>query len=65
MSTVVLQLPSVKRQIETRPTEYPYCQGMTFQRRGAIKKPVRDPHFRHVKVYRYCCCQCRHSVPDR
>lgn len=59
MSIVVLQLPVVKRQIATRPTACPYCQGETFQRWGAVKKPVRDPRLRSVKVYRYRCCHCR------
>ncbi len=52
MSIVVLQLPDVKRHTEIRPTACPYCQAETFQRWGAVRKPVRDPHFRNVMVYR-------------
>lgn len=61
MSIVVLNLPDVKRHSETRPQECPYCQGETFQRWGAVKKPVRDPRLRRVKVYRYRCCHCRRT----
>ena len=61
MSIVVLQLPVVKRQNPTRPTECPHCQGATFQRWGAVQKPVRDPRLRSVKVYRYRCCHCRRT----
>jgi transposase-like protein len=67
MSIVVLKLPDVKRQTETRPRECPYCQGETFQRWGAVTKAVRDPQVRSVKVYRYRCCHChrtfRHYPP--
>ena len=56
MSIVVLKLPDVKRQTETRPQECPYCQGVTFQRWGGKRKPVKDPRLRNVKVYRYRCC---------
>jgi transposase-like protein len=61
MSIVVLQLPDVKRQITTRPTECPYCPGTTFQRWGRVTKPVRDARFRSVQVHRYRCCQCRRT----
>jgi hypothetical protein len=61
MSIVVLQLADVKRQNATRPTKCPHCAGTTFQRWGAVRKPVRDPRLRSVKVYRYRCCHCRHT----
>jgi hypothetical protein len=32
MPIVVLQLPDVRRKIETRPKACPYCSGETFQR---------------------------------
>lgn len=61
MSIVVLNLPDVKPERETRPQECPNCQGETFQRWGAVRKPVRDPRLRSVKVYRYRCCHCRRT----
>lgn len=61
MSIVVLKLPDVKRKTETRPHECPYCQGVTFQRWGGKRKPVKDPRLRSVKVYRYRCCHCRRT----
>lgn len=67
MSIVVLKLPDVMRQTETRPRECPYCQGETFQRWGSVTKAVRDPQLQSVKVYRYRCCHCyrtfRHYPP--
>ena len=50
MPIVVLQLPDVKRQIATRPQECPLCGGTTFQRRGAVRKPVRDPRLRSLSL---------------
>ena len=61
MPIVVLQLPDVKRKIETRPKVCPYCSGETFQRWGKVHKPVRDSRYRSVQVYRYHCCHCRRT----
>jgi transposase-like protein len=58
MTILVLKLPDVKRKIEERPRECPYCQGETFQRWGRVKKSVRDTRARNVWVYRYRCCRC-------
>jgi transposase-like protein len=58
MAILVLKLPSVKRKTEERPRKCPHCQGETFQRWGRVQKPVRDPHCRTVRVYRYRCCRC-------
>lgn len=58
MSIVVLQLPNVKRETETRPKKCPYCSGTTFQRWGKVRKAVRDKRYRSVQVYRYRCCHC-------
>ena len=61
MPTVVLRLPAVKRQSATRPTVCRYCQGQTFQRWGAVQKPVRDPHYRSGQVYRDRNCHCHRT----
>lgn len=61
MSIIVLQVPEVKYSQVIRPTDCPYCSGETFQRWGGITKPVRDPHFSEVFVYRYRCCQCKRT----
>lgn len=61
MAIVILQLPKVKRHTRNRPRQCPYCQGETFQRWGEVKKRVRDPHLRTVRVYRYCCCHCQRT----
>jgi transposase-like protein len=61
MSIVVLKLPDVKRKKEERPRHCPHCKGETFQRWGQVIKPVKDMRIRHVKVYRYRCCSCKHT----
>ncbi len=61
MSIVVLQLPKVKRQRETRPKKCAYCKGEILQRWGEVKKPVRDTKVRNVRVYRYKCCACKRT----
>ena len=61
MSIVVLKLPEVKRKTEVRPQTCPYCKGVTFQRWGKVRKPVRDNRYRRVQVYRYRCCHCHRS----
>jgi transposase-like protein len=61
MSIVVLKLPNVKQQTETRPRECPYCKEETFQRWGQVNKPVKDIRIRNVKVYRYRCCHCKRT----
>lgn len=64
MSIVVLKLPVVKRKTEKRPKECPYCKGGTFQRWGQVSKAVKDTRVREVQVYRYRCCQCKHTFRD-
>lgn len=61
MAIVVLKLPVVKRKREERPKQCPYCEGQTFQRWGAVKKPVNDLRVRNVQVYRYRCCHCQRT----
>jgi len=61
MSIVVLKLPAVKRKREERPKKCPACAGETFQRWGQVNKPVKDTRVRKVKVYRYRCCDCKHT----
>jgi transposase-like protein len=61
MAIVVLELPNVKRKIESRPRQCPNCQGETFQRWGQVNKPVKDMGIRNVRVYRYRCCHCQRT----
>jgi transposase-like protein len=61
MAIVVLKLPAVKRRREARPQQCPYCEGETFQRWGAVQKPVKDIRVRKVQVYRYRCCRCKRT----
>jgi len=61
MSIVVLQLPNVKGNKETRPEKCPYCQGDIFQRWGQVSKPIRDSQLRQVRIYRYYCCRCKRT----
>lgn len=61
MSIVTLRLPEVKYCQERRPSQCPYCQGVTFQRWGGMAKRVKDPHLGEVWVYRYRCCNCRRT----
>ena len=59
-----LQLPKVKPNKNTRPPKCPYCKGETFQRWGQMKKQVKDPRVRTVRVYRYKCTSCRRTFRD-
>jgi transposase-like protein len=61
LAIVVLKLPNVKRNTESRPRKGRYCEGNTFQRWGEVNKPVKDVRVRKVKVYRYRCCQCQRT----
>lgn len=61
MAIVVLKLPDVKRKTEARPSQCPYCAGETFQRWGAVNKPVKDVRVRNVQLYRYRCCHCQRT----
>lgn len=61
MAIVVLKLPDVKQTREERPGKCLYCEGITFQRWGQVNKRVKDIRVRHVKVYRYRCCQCKRT----
>jgi len=61
MAIVVLKLPDVKQRTEARPRQCPYCEGETFQRWGAVNKPVKDVRVRNVKIYRYRCCHCKRT----
>lgn len=61
MSIVVLKLADVKSEAEGRPQRCPSCKGGTFQRWGGRLRKIRDPHVRYVMVYRYQCCECRHT----
>lgn len=61
MSIVVLKLPDVKSEAQGRPTRCPSCKGETFQRWGGQWRKIRDPQVGYAVVYRYRCCQCRHT----
>jgi len=61
MTIVVLNLPAVKRKREERPKKCPACAGETFQRWGQVNKSVKDTRVRKAKVYRYRCCDCKHT----
>jgi len=61
MSIVVLNLPAVKGKTEARPKKCSACGGETFQRWGQVNKKVKDTRVRHVKVYRYRCCDCKQT----
>lgn len=58
MPRVRFILPEVKTTVKTRPTNCPYCPGITFQRHGALSKPLKDLHFSQVQVVRYRCTTC-------
>lgn len=61
MAIVVLKLPDVKPEAEGRPTCCPSCKGELLQRWGSQTRQVRDPQIRAVHIFRYHCCQCRHT----
>jgi len=64
MSIVVLQLPDVKGETESRPSECPYCQSEILQRWGGSLKRVRDHEVKQAIVYRYRCTSCRRTFRD-
>ena len=61
MSIVVLVLPDVKVQRETRPNQCPHCGGEILQRWGGSLKRVRDHLVQQAVVYRYRCTSCRRT----
>jgi transposase-like protein len=61
MSIVVLVLPDVKSETESRPSHCPYCQGEVLQRWGGSLKRVRDHEVKQAVVYRYRCTSCRRT----
>ncbi len=64
MSIVVLQLPDVKGETESRPSRCPYCQSEILQRWGRSLKRVRDHLVKQAVVYRYRCTSCRRTFRD-
>ena len=58
---IVIQLPEVQRQEKARPEKCPHCKGETFQRWGGVRKRIKDPKLRSVRVYRYRCTSCRRT----
>jgi transposase-like protein len=64
MSIVVLVLPDVKGESESRASHCPYCQGEVLQRWGGSLKRVRDHLVKAAVVYRYRCTSCRRTFRD-
>ena len=60
MAIIVLKLPDVKAEPESRPEKCPAC-GMTPAALGGHTKQVTRPHVHEVVVYRYYRCRCRHT----
>lgn len=58
---IVIQLPEVKREENGRPQDCPNCKGETFQRWGRVRKHIKDPKLRSVRVYRYRCTSCQRT----
>lgn len=61
MSIVVLQLPNVKGECESRPRACPYCKSEILQRWGGNLKRVRDHKVKQAIIYRYRCTSCRRT----
>ena len=61
MSIVVLQLPAVKGESESRPSQCPHCRSEILQRWGGSLKRVRDHEVKQAMVYRYRCTSCRRT----
>jgi len=61
MPIVILQLPEVKENEESRPEKCPKCPGNTFQRWGGEVRKIKDPQIKEVVVYRYQCCRCGYT----
>ena len=56
MAIVTLRLPTVKSQVDQRPTHCPHCHCTFLQGWGQVTKPLRDPPLRQVVVRRFRCC---------
>lgn len=61
MPIVVLKLPDVKVEAQSRPRQCPSCKGEILQRWGGQVREIRDPQVKEVLVYRYHCCGCGHT----
>lgn len=61
MSIVVLDLPDVKGESESRASRCPNCQSEVLQRWGGSLKRVRDHLVKAAVVYRYRCTSCRRT----
>lgn len=56
-----VNLPKVKPEVYTMPTECPYGCGSTYFKPHGVQgepKPLRDPHYTEVHSYRYRCVRC-------
>jgi len=56
-----VNLPKVKPEVYTMPTECPYGCGSTYFKPHGVQgepKPLRDPHYTEVRSYRYRCVRC-------
>jgi len=58
---IVIQLPTVKRIKNERPTKCKYCEGEIFQRWGEMQRQVKDTKIRTVRVCRYRCTKCKRT----
>jgi transposase-like protein len=61
MPIVVLKLPDVKVEAQSRARQCPSCKGEILQRWGGQVREIRDPQVKEVLVYRYHCCGCGHT----
>ena len=59
MAIVTLRLPEVKAVAEKRPGKCPHCGCAVLQRWGGVHKPILDPDWSEVWIYRYRCSGCR------
>ena len=58
---IVIQLPTVKRIKNERPTKCKYCEGEIFQRWGEMQRQVKDTKIRTARVCRYRCTKCKRT----
>src|SRR5205823_1758933 len=63
MAIVLIHMPTVNPDPTSlaRPRQCPRCDCEILQRWGIVSKPLRDPEWEEVQVYRYRCTRCKHT----
>ena len=64
MPVILIRLPEVNAQHESRPDQCPYCGSQILQRWGRVTKPVKNREATLTAFYRYRCRDCERTFRD-